>query len=138
MGRSGSGCCLSRQLASVGAVVVIGLQLLLTSSPALVYGSCIPAIYNFGDSTSDTGNLAATFPGFTQGEHAPYGETYFGRPVGRYSDGRLLIDFIGTLLPLHASFFSQSLSTFLLCLLFAWVELLSLSSEHLCQFFAVI
>ncbi|CAM6099026.1 unnamed protein product [Calypogeia fissa] len=91
MGRLGSAswCSSSRQLKLLlGAVAVI----LLSSS--LVYGSCIPAIYNFGDSTSDTGNLAATFPGFTQGEHSPYGETYFGKPVGRYSDGRLLIDFI--------------------------------------------
>lgn len=51
----------------------------------------IPAIYNFGDSNSDTGGIAAAFypPG------PPSGETFFKRPVGRASDGRLIIDFIG-------------------------------------------
>lgn len=49
-----------------------------------------PAIYNFGDSNSDTGGIAAAFypPG------PPCGETFFKRPVGRGSDGRLIIDFI--------------------------------------------
>ncbi|KAA8530175.1 hypothetical protein F0562_004884 [Nyssa sinensis] len=50
----------------------------------------IPAIYNFGDSNSDTGGIAAAF--FPMA--APCGETFFGRPVGRASDGRLIIDFI--------------------------------------------
>lgn len=54
--------------------------------------SCnFPAIYNFGDSNSDTGGAAAAF--FPR--IAPAGETYFHRPVGRVCDGRLIIDFIG-------------------------------------------
>ncbi|GAB2248219.1 hypothetical protein Droror1_Dr00008101 [Drosera rotundifolia] len=49
-----------------------------------------PAIFNFGDSNSDTGGFSAAF-----GQAAPpAGETFFGRPAGRYSDGRLIIDFI--------------------------------------------
>ncbi|XP_012840489.1 PREDICTED: GDSL esterase/lipase At5g14450-like [Erythranthe guttata] len=49
------------------------------------------AIYNFGDSNSDTGGLAAAlYP-----EGPPSGETYFKMPAGRASDGRLIIDFIG-------------------------------------------
>lgn len=53
-----------------------------------------PAIFNFGDSNSDTGGLAATNLATPPGP--PYGETYFHMPVGRYSDGRLMMDFIGT------------------------------------------
>lgn len=51
-----------------------------------------PAIYNFGDSNSDTGGLSAAFgqPGY------PYGESFFHHAAGRYCDGRLLVDFIGT------------------------------------------
>ncbi|GKV07822.1 hypothetical protein SLEP1_g19536 [Rubroshorea leprosula] len=48
------------------------------------------AIYNFGDSNSDTGSgFAAFYPA-----GPPCGETYFHRPSGRGSDGRLIIDFI--------------------------------------------
>ncbi|KAK4274015.1 hypothetical protein QN277_017307 [Acacia crassicarpa] len=49
-----------------------------------------PAILNFGDSNSDTGGLAASL----QAPTPPYGETYFHKPAGRFSDGRLIIDFI--------------------------------------------
>ncbi|EEF48396.1 Esterase precursor, putative [Ricinus communis] len=48
------------------------------------------AIFNFGDSNSDTGGLAAAFTP----PNSPYGQTYFHMPAGRYSDGRLIIDFI--------------------------------------------
>ncbi|MBA0788901.1 hypothetical protein Gotri_025717 [Gossypium trilobum] len=49
-----------------------------------------PAIFNFGDSNSDTGGLSAAF-----GQAPPpNGLSYFGGPAGRYCDGRLVIDFI--------------------------------------------
>lgn len=51
-----------------------------------------PAVYNFGDSNSDTGGISAAFEPIP----APYGEGFFHKPSGRDSDGRLLIDFIGT------------------------------------------
>lgn len=50
----------------------------------------IPAIYNFGDSNSDTGGLSAVFPPTVP----PNGETFFHNPSGRACDGRLIIDFI--------------------------------------------
>ncbi|CAN6179238.1 unnamed protein product [Urochloa humidicola] len=49
-----------------------------------------PAVFNFGDSNSDTGGFWAAFPA----QQGPFGMTYFGRPAGRASDGRLVIDFI--------------------------------------------
>ncbi|XP_057530283.1 GDSL esterase/lipase At3g26430-like [Amaranthus tricolor] len=49
-----------------------------------------PAIFNFGDSNSDTGGLSAAF-----GQAGPpSGMTFFHTPAGRYCDGRLVIDFI--------------------------------------------
>ncbi|XP_011626249.2 GDSL esterase/lipase At5g14450 [Amborella trichopoda] len=49
-----------------------------------------PAIFNFGDSNSDTGGLSASFNEVSP----PHGETFFSKPMGRMCDGRLLIDFI--------------------------------------------
>lgn len=50
-----------------------------------------PAIYNFGDSNSDTGGISASFVPIP----APYGQGFFHKPSGRDCDGRLIIDFIG-------------------------------------------
>lgn len=49
------------------------------------------AIFNFGDSNSDTGGFWAAFPA----QPAPFGMTYFKKPAGRASDGRLIVDFLG-------------------------------------------
>ncbi|KAL6838822.1 hypothetical protein ACP4OV_031536 [Aristida adscensionis] len=55
------------------------------------------AIFSFGDSFADTGNDLVVFPAHALLDPAarpPYGITFFGRPTGRNSDGRLIIDFI--------------------------------------------
>jgi len=49
------------------------------------------AIFNFGDSNSDTGGFWAAFPS----QSGPFGMTYFNKPVGRATDGRLIVDFLG-------------------------------------------
>jgi hypothetical protein len=51
------------------------------------------AIFNFGDSISDTGNAMKSFGSMPS--NSPYGSTYFKHPAGRLSNGRLIIDFIG-------------------------------------------
>ncbi|XVE73493.1 hypothetical protein DITRI_Ditri11bG0122300 [Diplodiscus trichospermus] len=50
-----------------------------------------PIIFNFGDSNSDTGGIA---DGLGLNVPPPNGRTYFHQPVGRLSDGRLMIDFL--------------------------------------------
>lgn len=50
-----------------------------------------PAIFNFGDSNSDTGAISAAF----YPRPPPNGVTFFRDPAGRVCDGRLVIDFIG-------------------------------------------
>ena len=54
------------------------------------------AIFIFGDSLFDPGNnnYINTGPGF-QANFWPYGESYFNPPSGRFSNGRLISDFIG-------------------------------------------
>uniref|UniRef100_A0A0A9D0N2 Uncharacterized protein n=1 Tax=Arundo donax TaxID=35708 RepID=A0A0A9D0N2_ARUDO len=50
-----------------------------------------PAVFNFGDSNSDTGGrVAAGFESILP----PYGSTFFGTPSGRFCDGRLIVDFL--------------------------------------------
>ncbi|XP_059657055.1 GDSL esterase/lipase At3g27950-like [Cornus florida] len=71
--------------------------------------SCgFPAIYNFGDSNSDTGGRSAALD-----ELPPLnGETFFGKPSGRFCDGRLIIDFIAENLGLpYLSAYLDSIGT---------------------------
>ncbi|KAJ4960694.1 hypothetical protein NE237_020604 [Protea cynaroides] len=73
-----------------GGIAEGGLSLSSSSSTSK-YSSCeFPAIYNFGDSNSDTGARSAAFDAVPP----PNGETFFGKPSGRFCDGRLIIDFI--------------------------------------------
>ncbi|KNA04481.1 hypothetical protein SOVF_199340 [Spinacia oleracea] len=71
------------------------LRLFFLASLSLPYAKSIdfnyPAVFNFGDSNSDTGDLVAS--GLEEITD-PYGQTYFKKPSGRYCDGRLIIDFL--------------------------------------------
>ncbi|XP_059433932.1 esterase-like isoform X2 [Corylus avellana] len=83
-----------------------------TLNPVFALENCtFPAIFNFGDSNSDTGGLAAALITPTP----PYGETFFHMPAGRFSDGRLIIDFMGgiyaNLMP-EKDYFPKALYTF--------------------------
>ncbi|XP_024024014.1 GDSL esterase/lipase At5g14450 [Morus notabilis] len=49
-----------------------------------------PAIFNFGDSNSDTGGKSAAFHRLP----SPNGDTFFHKPSGRYCDGKVILDFI--------------------------------------------
>ncbi|PKA60227.1 GDSL esterase/lipase [Apostasia shenzhenica] len=59
-------------------------------------------IYAFGDSFTDTGNThSGTGPyAFGYVSRPPYGSTFFHRPTNRYSDGRLVVDFLADALSL--------------------------------------
>ncbi|KAL9248068.1 hypothetical protein vseg_021430 [Gypsophila vaccaria] len=70
--------------------------------------SLFPAVFNFGDSNSDTGTMSAAFG------RAPYpnGMTFFGHPSGRSCDGRLIIDFIAEKLNLpHLSAYLDAIES---------------------------
>ncbi|KAJ0669186.1 putative sinapine esterase [Helianthus annuus] len=76
---------------------VAGLLVVLCSVNLYANG-CYTSIINFGDSLSDTGNIKnlgiITNQSFLS-MFPPYGQTFFHKPTGRCSDGRLIIDFLG-------------------------------------------
>jgi hypothetical protein len=85
----------SRAPALLLLLLLLSLALALRASGAGAGagGDChFPAVFNFGDSNSDTGGLSSLFGAAPP----PNGRTFFGMPAGRYCDGRLVIDFIGT------------------------------------------
>lgn len=56
------------------------------------------AIYQFGDSLSDTGNVIRERNGHGLSyARLPYGRTFFRRATGRCSDGLLMVDYFGML-----------------------------------------
>ncbi|XP_078181581.1 GDSL esterase/lipase At5g03980-like [Carex rostrata] len=76
----------------ISSLLVIGLPLNIWVESK---GCSINAIYSFGDSIADTGNLLQEGPvGFfaSIGSY-PYGESY-KKPTGRCSDGLLIIDYL--------------------------------------------
>ncbi|KAF3325284.1 GDSL esterase/lipase [Carex littledalei] len=81
-------------LCSNGTKISTLTVLLLISLPNISHG-WYTRIFTFGDSLTDTGNFKHIVGNDTTylGTHPPYGETYFGRPTGRYSNGRVFADF---------------------------------------------
>ena len=54
-------------------------------------------MFVFGDSLSDTGNNNFGSPGFYRADFPPYGQN-FVPSSGRFCDGRLVVDYLGTFL----------------------------------------
>nr|CAB3471730.1 unnamed protein product [Digitaria exilis] len=88
-------------------LILVFLQIvLLLPSFSFSIRTNYTSIFSFGDSYIDTGNLVILYGGLaTTAPDAlitkpPYGMTFFGRPNGRASDGRLIIDFIAEALGL--------------------------------------
>ncbi|XP_027160686.1 GDSL esterase/lipase At4g01130-like [Coffea eugenioides] len=85
---------MSLQPSRVGSILrqilLVWLILMAISARSAEAKCAFKAIFNFGDSNSDTGGFWAAFPA----QSPPFGMTYFKRPVGRATDGRLIIDFL--------------------------------------------
>ena len=95
-------------------ICILPILLLASVKPAVSSHRRYDSIFSFGDSFADTGNDIVVFPAnslVTPSAQPPYGMTFFGRPTGRNSNGRLIIDFIGT--------YSQVLELGLSCSLYS-------------------
>ncbi|KAJ1284299.1 hypothetical protein BS78_03G193700 [Paspalum vaginatum] len=81
-------------------LVAGALLVVLAAAAAAVEGGgagsvCFSRVFSFGDSLTDTGNFLLSVPDDfpDPARNLPYGQTFFGRPSGRYTDGRNLLDF---------------------------------------------
>jgi alpha-L-fucosidase len=82
------------------ALVVVVVVAQLPSSVVALKNCSRPAIYAFGDSLTDVGNSIAAFPDqFYEEELDPelgaYGVEFPMHGADRWSDGKLLVDFLG-------------------------------------------
>uniref|UniRef100_A0A0A9EJY5 GDSL esterase/lipase n=1 Tax=Arundo donax TaxID=35708 RepID=A0A0A9EJY5_ARUDO len=95
---SGSGRGGRRLLLPVMIVAVV----LVGAPPAAA--ACYQRLFSFGDSLADTGNYRFVFGNDSGWQSAalrpPYGETFFHRATGRFSNGRIVLDFIADALGL--------------------------------------
>ncbi|XP_060208979.1 acetylajmalan esterase-like isoform X2 [Lycium barbarum] len=88
-------------MAALLSLTQYSLFLLLSTSlffsPSFAQTKCnIKYVYQLGDSLADNGNVIRT-PGASiifKADRSPYGETFFRKPTGRFSNGRVITDFI--------------------------------------------
>lgn len=85
---------LSAMAVGVSASVIF-FVLLLSSAFSFAVEFDSPAIFNFGDSNSDTGNRIAAG---IESIGLPYGQSYFNGSARRFCDGRLIVDFLSKFL----------------------------------------
>lgn len=100
-------------MAKVLILIFLALSIRANCTQLIEYCRKPPALFVFGDSFFDPGNnnyIKTTT--LDQANFWPYGETYFKYPTGRFSDGRLISDFIG----IYLIFFFLSYE------LFIWTE----------------
>jgi len=57
--------------------------------------SKVPAYFVFGDSFADVGTNNFVPNATALANFPPYGETYFHKPTGRFTNGRNIVDFFG-------------------------------------------
>ncbi|GLU12764.1 hypothetical protein SLE2022_294230 [Rubroshorea leprosula] len=89
-------------LITITTLFILSSSLPLLSAATQITPRPFNKIYAFGDSFTDTGNTrSASGPnGFGHVSNSPYGITFFHHPTNRYSDGRLVIDFVAEALSL--------------------------------------
>lgn len=79
--------------------ILCSILILHASSAAVDFN--FPAVFNFGDSNSDTGGLIA---GLGDELDPPNGQSFFQKPSGRFCDGRLIIDFLSNYMIISSLF----------------------------------
>ncbi|CAL4975011.1 unnamed protein product [Urochloa decumbens] len=92
---------------SPSGVVQLLFPMVVAAAAALLAGAAPPApgcytrLFSFGDSLADTGNHRFVYANDSDPVlRLPYGETFFHRATGRFTNGRVVLDFIAEALGL--------------------------------------
>jgi phospholipase/lecithinase/hemolysin len=95
------------------AVLLAAVSPFAAAAPSPSSPAPFRTVYAFGDSFTDTGNTHSTTGPYSFGyvSHPPYGATFFHRSTNRYSDGRLVVDFLAADALRLPSFLPPYLST---------------------------
>lgn len=83
-------------LSSFYMPLALVLLMIITNIYA-VQGRISKGLFVFGDSFYDTGDSNYLATASMHANIPPYGDTFFKKSTGRFSDGRLIPDFIGNL-----------------------------------------
>ncbi len=78
------------------AISVLLLGFVCFSQLSTVKCSRVSALYVFGDSLFDNGNNNL-LPTIAKANFLPYGVNFAKGPTGRFTNGRNVVDFIGTI-----------------------------------------
>ncbi|XP_051130174.1 GDSL esterase/lipase At5g03610-like [Andrographis paniculata] len=94
------------ELVSTHLCCLLFLLLIISISPGYLEASSSSSsspklLFVFGDSYADTGNLRKSLGNSWKD---PYGTTFPGKPAGRFSDGRVLSDYLAKFLGLSSPF----------------------------------
>ncbi|MCO5557375.1 hypothetical protein L7F22_010938 [Adiantum nelumboides] len=77
-----------------GSPLLAASSLSLASAAGISLSNSSPPFFIFGASMVDAGQNAVAMPHRSYADFNPYGSDYFGKPVGRWSNGRNFMDFI--------------------------------------------
>ncbi|KAH9289067.1 hypothetical protein KI387_033184, partial [Taxus chinensis] len=75
---------------------------MITSFAEAVKGPYVPAMFVFGDSLADAGNNNYIPHSTARANFTPYGVSFFQHPTGRFTNGRIVFDFIGIITDINA------------------------------------
>ena len=90
----------NRTLAFLGVVVLIIFSCIFAVGFGFALESrelVVPALFVFGDLAVDAGTNNYIPNSRARMDFPPYGRTFFHRPTGRFTDGRTVFEFIGTI-----------------------------------------
>lgn len=94
---------MAKLISDINLLKICATILLLSTNNFRAFGAPIEkggarALFIFGDSTLDPGNnnYIDTIPEY-RANYKPYGQNgFFAEPTGRFSNGRVIVDYIGT------------------------------------------